>query len=160
MRNQEPHTTENPHPRKTRRTLLIVAGTVCVILGTVGIFVPLLPTTPFLLLAAACYTRSSDRLSCWLLQHRWFGRYIRNYREHRAITIGTKVLSISLLWITIGYTALAVIQHWALRAGLCAIAIGVTIHLLSLKTATREMLTDSCSEEIETGSLRRPSRTP
>ncbi|MBN1249122.1 MAG: YbaN family protein [Anaerolineae bacterium] len=116
------------------RKALIVIGTLSVILGTAGIFIPLLPTTPFLLLAGACFTRSSDRLYQWLLHHRWFGTYIRNYREHHAIPLATKVLALILLWSTLTYAALAVVASWLLRGLLLVIALGVTIHLLKLKT--------------------------
>ncbi|NQU27807.1 MAG: DUF454 family protein, partial [Candidatus Marinimicrobia bacterium] len=75
-----------------RKGLLILIGILLVVLATVGIFLPLLPTTPFLLLAAACFFRSSDRLYRWLITHKWFGLYIKNYREHKAITKGAKVV--------------------------------------------------------------------
>jgi len=120
--------------------LLVTVGMLAVALGTVGVFVPLLPTTPFLLLAAACFIRSSDRLYDWLIHHRWFGSYIRNYREHQAITLGAKVVSLALLWLAIGYSAVFVAQVWWLRTLLAVIAVGVTVHLLQLKTLTREMV--------------------
>lgn len=94
----------------------------------------MLPTTPFLLLAAACYIRSSDRFYQWLISNRWLGTYIKNYREGKGVTPATKVVAITLLWVTIGYSAAFVVHHWILRATLLLIAIGVTIHLLSLKT--------------------------
>ena len=119
--------------------LLISGGMVSVGLGVIGIIVPLLPTTPFLLLAAACFIRSSERLYQWLMFHRTFGSYIRNYREHKAITIKTKVVSLVFLWATIGYSALIAVDSWILRCLLFGIAVGVTIHLLHLKTMTKEM---------------------
>jgi uncharacterized protein len=131
------------------RLLLIIAGTLCVALAVLGIFVPLLPTTPFLLLAAACYTRSSDRLYKWLVNQGWVGTYIRNYREHRAITVSGKILATLLLWSTIIYTMLLVAHHWALRALLITVAVSVTIHLLRLKTATSEMVEAEVPENCE-----------
>jgi uncharacterized membrane protein YbaN (DUF454 family) len=125
---------------RLRRWLLIAAGTISVALGLVGVFVPVLPTTPFLLLAAACFVRSSEQLYAWLIGHPWFGRYIRNYREYRAVTLRAKVVTLVLLWGMIGYSALAVVRMWWLRALLAAIAIGVTVHVLSLKTLTPDML--------------------
>ena len=122
-----------------RKGFLAAVGLLAVGLGTIGVFVPLLPTTPFLLLAAACFIRSSDRLYDWLIHHRWFGSYIRNYREHRAITLPAKVVSLTLLWSVIGYSALFVANVWWLRTLLGVVAVGVTIHLLLLKTLTREM---------------------
>ncbi len=117
-----------------RKLLLMSAGILAVGLGVAGIFLPLLPTTPFLLLAAACFIRSSDALYEWLTNHRWFGTYIRNYREHRATTRMTKIVTLALLWGTIGYSALAVVDGRLFRALLFAVALGVTIHVLSLGT--------------------------
>jgi uncharacterized membrane protein YbaN (DUF454 family) len=116
------------------RTLLIVGGTLCVALGVLGMFLPVLPTTPFLLLAAICYTRSSKRFYQWLVTNRWCGEYIRNYREGRGIPLKQKVLTILLLWLTICYTALFVVSLWWVKLILLGIAVGVTIHLIKIKT--------------------------
>ena len=86
---------------------MLVAGVISVGVGIVGIVVPLLPTTPFLLIAAACFVRSSEKLHRWLTGHRWLGPYIRNYQEHRAITNRTRVVALLLLWGTLGYSAFA-----------------------------------------------------
>ena len=123
-----------------RKWILTSAGIAAVSLGVIGVFVPLLPTTPFLLLAAACFFRSSERLYAWLIHHPLFGDYIRHYREHRAITLQAKVVTLLLLWSVIGYTALRIVAVWWVRALLGFIAVGVTIHILHLKTLTREML--------------------
>lgn len=116
------------------RWLLAAAGTLALLLGVVGIVVPLLPTTPFLLLAAACYLRSSERLYHWLLGHRRLGPPIRNYREHRAVSLRAKVLSLTALWAAIGYSGLVVVDNLLVRAMLLAVALGVTVHLLRLRT--------------------------
>jgi uncharacterized membrane protein YbaN (DUF454 family) len=116
------------------RILLVIAGTVCVGLGIVGIFVPVLPTTPFLLLAAACYARSSKRFHSWLLNNKWFGSYIRNYLERKGITLRAKIITLSLLWITIGVSITFAVETLALKLILGIIAIGVSIHILSLRT--------------------------
>jgi len=118
-----------------RKWLLMTIGVVAVGLGAAGIFLPLLPTTPFLLLAAACFIRSSDRLYQWLITNRWFGSFIRNYREHRAIPLRAKVIAVVLLWTTMIYSAFALIDHRALRVLLLLIAAVVTAYLLRLKTA-------------------------
>jgi uncharacterized membrane protein YbaN (DUF454 family) len=123
-----------------RKWILATVGIAAVSLGMIGIVVPLLPTTPFLLLAAACFVRSSERLYAWLIHHRWFGDYIRHYREHRAITLQAKVVTLMLLWGVIGYTAFGIVTAWWVRALLVVIAVGVTLHILHLKTLTREML--------------------
>jgi uncharacterized membrane protein YbaN (DUF454 family) len=131
--------------RKERilKWLLVVAGIFAVGLGMLGIFVPILPTTPFLLLAAACFMQSSPRLYAWLIHHKWFGEYIRHYREHRAITVRAKTVALMLLWSVIGLSALFAVTAWWVRAFLAVIAVGVTLHLLHLKTVTPEMMQSS-----------------
>jgi len=94
---------------------------------------PLLPATPFLLLAAACYIRSSERFYNWLINNKWLGSYIKNYLEGKGISLKAKVLSISLLWITIGYSVIFVVNIFSIRVILILIAIGVTIHLLFIR---------------------------
>jgi len=123
-----------------RRWLLVAGGCVCVALGTVGVVLPLLPTTPFLLLAAACFIRGSERLYRWLTTHRWCGPYVRNYREHRAISRRAKILTLALLWPMIAYSAIAVARGSVLRVLLCAVAVGVTIHILRLRILAPAML--------------------
>jgi hypothetical protein len=125
--------------KKARRTwirlLLVIAGTLSVGLGILGIFVPVLPTTPFLLLAAACYARSSERFYGWLLNNKWFGNYIRSYLERKGIPLKVKVLTITLLWITIGSSAAFAVQSFVVRLILALIAIGVSIHILCIRTS-------------------------
>jgi len=116
------------------RWVLIIVGSFFAGLGILGIFLPLLPTTPFLLLAAACYIRSSERLYNWLMNNKWIGRYIKNYLEGKGVPLKSKVLSISALWITIGYSVFFVVNIFSVRVILILIAIGVTMHLLSIRT--------------------------
>ena len=116
------------------RTLLVIAGTLFTGLGFVGIFVPLLPTTPFLLLAAACYARSSQRLYGWLLNNKLFGYYIRSYLERKGVPLKVKVLALTVLWITIGSSAIFVVQDIVIRLILGLIAVGVSIHILRIRT--------------------------
>lgn len=116
--------------------VLRTLGVLAVGLGVLGVFVPLLPTTPFLLLAAACFARSSDRFYRWLLGNRWLGSYIRDYREHRATTKAVKVASITMLWVSIGAAVAFAADGWIVRSVLLAVAVGVTVHLLSLRTAS------------------------
>lgn len=120
--------------KEFKKSLLIICGTISVGLGVIGIFLPLLPTTVFFLLAAYCYARSSQKFYDWLLNNRWFGEYIRNYRGGRGIPLKQKIFSISLLWLTIGYSVWFVVSLWWVRLILLAIAIGVTLHLVLLKT--------------------------
>ncbi|MBE6287409.1 MAG: DUF454 domain-containing protein [Mediterranea massiliensis] len=116
------------------KVLYIILGSICLGLGILGIFLPLLPTTPFLLLAAALYFRSSPRLYNWLLQHKHLGPYIRNFREHKAIPLRAKIISVSLVWITLLYAALFVVPQLWLKLLLIGLAIGISWHILSFKT--------------------------
>ncbi len=116
------------------RYLLIISGTIFLGFGIIGIFLPILPTTPFLLLAAACYARSSKRFYNWLMNNRWFGTYIKNYREGRGVPLKVKVFTISLLWITILASVFFIISNFLIEIILIIIAIGVTIHILTIKT--------------------------
>jgi uncharacterized membrane protein YbaN (DUF454 family) len=120
--------------KRSRRALLLILGTLCVALGVLGMFLPLLPTTPFLLLAATCYARSSERFYRWLVTNRWCGEYIRNYREGRGIPLKQKAVTILLLWLTIGSTAWLAVSQWWVRCILLGVAVGVTIHLVKAKT--------------------------
>ncbi len=122
-----------------KKILLLTIGTLSMALGIAGIFLPLLPTTPFLLLAAACFCRSSERLYRWLIGHRILGTYIRSYREYRAVSLRAKVFAIVLLWSTIGFSAIWVVPVLIGKVLLIGIAMGVTIHLLSMRTLTKEM---------------------
>jgi len=117
---------------------LIIIGTLSVGLGILGIFLPILPTTPFLLLAAACFIRSSDQLYQWLIHHRWFGTYIRNYREYKAIPKITKIITLSLLWLTMGYSIIFIIENLAIQILLFLIGIAVTVHILRMKTLSKD----------------------
>ena len=116
-----------------KRKLLIGAGTLSTGLGIIGIFVPILPTTPFLLLAAACYMRSSERFYQWLTSNRIFGAYVRNYIEGRGIPVRAKVFTILLLWTTIGLSIALAVQNTVVRIILLCAAIGVTVHVLLIR---------------------------
>ncbi len=119
---------------KQRKWLLIILGSFFVALGIIGIFIPLLPTTPFLLLASACYIRSSERLYNWLINNRFLGIYLRNYIENKAIPLKIKLITISILWLTIGYSIIFVIHVFLVKFILILIAIGVSIHIGIMRT--------------------------
>lgn len=115
------------------RPLLIAAGSIAVALGIAGIFLPLVPTTPFLLLAAACYVRSSPRLYRWLMNHPWTGDYIRDYREKRGLPLRTKILLVLLLWATVFWSAHQLPHPWV-RALLTIVAVVIPIVIMRLPT--------------------------
>jgi uncharacterized protein len=113
--------------------LYIFLGTLSLVLGIIGIFLPLLPTTPLLLLAAALYVRSSPKLYNRLLSNKYIGKYIRDLRENKAIPVHTKIVSVSLIWVTILYCVICIVSNIWLRIALIAIAAATTIHILSFK---------------------------
>ena len=119
---------------KIIRILWIIFGTISLGLGLLGIILPLLPTTPLLLLAAYCYARGSKRMHKWLLNHKWFGKYIRNYMEGKGIPLRSKIIAIVFIWITISFTTLFLIKILWLRIILFTIAITVSVYLIRFKT--------------------------
>lgn len=116
------------------RWALQTAGFVCVGLALAGVFLPLLPTTPFVLLAAACFARSSPRFHRWLLEHRWFGPTVRDWQEHRAIALRTKALAIGMLVLTLGSSIAVAVADPRLRAALVALGLGLVAMLLWIPT--------------------------
>ncbi|MPM98157.1 Inner membrane protein YbaN [bioreactor metagenome] len=133
-----------------KRLLMIIAGTAFLILGAVGVFAPVLPTTPFLLLTAFFYLRGSSRLHAWLMHHRLFGEYIYNYVHFRAIKKRTKIGTIVFLWAMLILSAVLVANAYV-AAVLGVVGIGVTIHLLKLKTLTVQQLADGRARRESSG---------
>jgi len=139
MVNELPSVQMKIKKRKVVRVLLFIAGSISLFLGLIGIFLPILPTTPFLLLTAACYMRSSERMYNWLLNNRWFGEYIKNYQAGRGIPLKTKILAITVLWITIFTSAIFMINKiWFIPVILIIVAIGVSLHLIKLPTFKKQ----------------------
>ena len=121
------------------KILYTVLGSLSLALGILGIFLPVLPTTPFLLLSAAMYMRGSQQLYDWLMAHKHLGPYIKNFREHRALPLRVKTVSVSMVWATLLYCAFFVAKEWWMSVMFIAIAIGVTVHILSYRTLKKRM---------------------
>ncbi|MFX1452765.1 MAG: YbaN family protein, partial [Promethearchaeota archaeon] len=119
--------------KKILKALYFIGGTLSLALGIIGIVIPILPTTPFLLLAAACYARSSEKFYNWLLNNRILGSYIRNYIEGKGMPIKVKIFTISMLWITILISAFLIIQIFWIRVILIVTAISVSIHIILIR---------------------------
>ncbi|HKL08946.1 MAG TPA: YbaN family protein [Bacteroidales bacterium] len=119
---------------KVFKFFLIILGSISLGLGVLGIFLPLLPTTPFLLLSAALFLRSSRRLYHWLMNHKYLGKHLQNYIQHKTIPRKTKIYAISLLWTTILLTAFFAVPHSWVKILLIIIASAVTFHILSFKS--------------------------
>lgn len=116
-----------------KRILLLTAGSICLLLGGIGVFLPLLPTTPFVLLAAICFSYSNDKAYQWLLKNRTFGPYIENYKTGCGVPRRTKIRALCWLWATMAL-CIFLVSPLYLRILLACIATGVSIHLLSIKT--------------------------
>ncbi|RKR53128.1 hypothetical protein C7387_4265 [Yokenella regensburgei] len=95
-----------------QRTILIIIGWLAVALGTLGVVLPLLPTTPFILLAAWCFARSSPRFHHWLLYRSWFGGYLRFWQQHKAMPKGAKPRAILLILVTFAVSLWLVKMAW------------------------------------------------
>jgi hypothetical protein len=119
---------------RAKRVLLVAAGSVCLALAVLGLFLPLLPTTPFLLLASACYVRSSERLHGWLLGNRLFGGYIRNFREGRAIPLRGRVVTVVLLWLPLLYSVYRLDLLW-LEVALVLMGVAWSVVILRMRAA-------------------------
>jgi hypothetical protein len=109
------------------RWLLMAAGSICVVLGVIGIFLPLLPTTPLMLLAAACFARSSRRFHDWLLANRTFGPLILEWERHRSIPRRTKLTAIALMSTTLAVSIVFFVEPRWLQALLAAFGVGLAI---------------------------------
>jgi uncharacterized membrane protein YbaN (DUF454 family)/purine-nucleoside phosphorylase len=116
------------------KTIYIVLGWIAVSLGTIGIVLPVLPTTPFMLLAAWCFAKSSRRYYQWLMYHPKIGRYLRDYKANRGIPSSVKIKVLALLWITMAICIFVIIDHQHVRLLLAAITVAVTTHILTIKT--------------------------
>ncbi|WP_442599017.1 YbaN family protein [Neobacillus sp. D3-1R] len=120
------------------RPLLIVCGSLFVILGIVGIVFPLIPTTPFLLLAAFCYAKSSENLYNKLLNTKWLGAYIRSFQEGKGIPLRAKFVSIMVLWFSSGYSIFFLVPLLAVKIILLGIVVYITYYIWSIPTKVME----------------------
>jgi len=112
----------------------LISGFLLVAIGVIGIFLPLLPTTIFLILASICFLKSSPKANEWLRNHKILGGYIDNYQNKTGLTRNSKIINIITLWTSILISAFLLTNELYIRIILLAIAIGVTIHLLMIKT--------------------------
>ncbi len=121
--------------------LWFIAGTICLFLGAIGIVLPILPTTPFLLASAACYYKSSPKMHKWLLNNKLFGNYIKNYQEGRGIPRKTKIIALTVLWVTIGISTIFFLDRilpsflvLPMQIIMIIVAVVVTVYMLKLPT--------------------------
>ena len=114
--------------------ILILAGLTALGFGIIGIFLPVLPTIPFLLLAGLCFVNTSPKLHKWLYSNRFFGKLLKDYHEKKHIPMKVKIFSVSLLWASILFSAFYLIDkdRWLIRILLIIVAIAVSLHILLL----------------------------
>lgn len=117
-----------------KKKLLILLGSLSLFLGLLGIALPLLPTTPFLLLSATCYFHGSDKLYRWLMTHPTLGPYIHSFREEKAISLRVKIVSVTMVWVTLLYCIFFVVNYLWLKLLLLFLAIAISWHILSYAT--------------------------
>jgi len=116
------------------RYTYLVSGFLLVVIGIIGIFLPLLPTTIFLILASACFVKSSPKANEWLKKNKFLGPYLKNYQDKTGLTIKSKILTIIFLWLSIGISAFYLTNEFHIRILLLAIGAGVSIHIMFIKT--------------------------
>ena len=113
-----------------KKKLFIVVGIICVVLGTIGVFLPVLPTTPFLLLASYCFSRSSQKFNEKLLNNKFIGRYIRDYVENKTMRLRDKITTLVILWAGIISTIIFTHLKWYVDVILLVVAVSVSIHII------------------------------
>lgn len=131
---QENTKVKNLEMPKLYRYFYLISGVLLVAIGVIGIFLPVLPTTIFLILASACFVKSSPRANEWLRNHKVLGMYIKNYQDKTGLTIKAKIFNITFLWVMILLSAFYFTNELYIKVILILIALGVTIHLLMIKT--------------------------
>ena len=119
--------------KKIKKRLIFIGGFISLILGIIGLVIPILPTTPFLLLASAAFAKSSERFNNWLLNNKILGAYIKNYREGKGLPLKIKSITLSLLWITIIISIIFLMHLFWVQFVLICIAIVVSIHIILIK---------------------------
>jgi uncharacterized membrane protein YbaN (DUF454 family) len=123
--------------KRALRAALLAAGLLCLGLGILGLFLPLLPSTPFVLLAAACFARSSQRFYRWLMAHRAFGPLVREWRTHRSIPYRTKLVAIALMSASLSVSIVFFVRPAWLQAALALFGLGLAVWLYRIPSRDR-----------------------
>ena len=119
---------------RTVRYFYIAGGTVSFVLGMIGLLLPVIPTSPFLLLTAFCYARGSERFYVWLITNPHFGEYIRALRAGEGIPLRVKLYALLVLWLTLGTTIVFIIPILGVKVLLALVGLGVTVYIAQLPT--------------------------
>ena len=134
---KESEAKESRFRNKVINSILFVVGLISLILGSIGIVLPVLPTTPFLLLSAACFAKSSKKFYNWLMNNRVLGTFIKNYKEGKGMPIKTKIFTLSTLWITILITIFFFVKILWVQIILWIIVIAVSTHIILIRPKNR-----------------------
>ena len=121
-----------------KKNILLASGHISLLFGITGIFVPVLPTTPFLLISAVCYMKGSGRMYNWLVNHKILGAFLKQYFEYRAVSRRTKIVSITFLWTGILISIVFFIESVLIRIIVAAVAVGVTIHIIKIRNLDKK----------------------
>ncbi len=130
---QKANENEDVQEKRFVKRLIFLGGFISLILGIIGIVLPILPTTPFLLLASAAFAKSSKKFNRWLLNNKILGSYIRNYKEGKGMPLKIKVITLLLLWITIAISILFLMDLLWVQILLICIAVAVSIHIILIR---------------------------
>ena len=123
--------------KNLKKKIYICVGLLALGLGIIGVFLPVMPTVPFLLVALFCFERSSKKYHDMILNNKYFGKVLKDYYKGKGLTISVKIKAILFLSCGIGFSFYKV-QHLHLRIMLVVIWLGVTIHIILLKTKPKE----------------------
>ena len=132
MSNSQENKSANKIRQPIMKALVFALGWISVVLGVIGIFLPVLPTTPFLLLAAACFVRTSPRFYHWLISHPRLGKYVIYYLDGKGIPLKAKIYTLAIMWTTLLTTAFILVPRTTVQVILPMIGIGTSIYILQL----------------------------
>ncbi len=118
---------------KAKKVVLVISGSVLLALGALGIFLPVLPTTPFVIGAALCYSGSATSVYSRLIKNKYFGPYIENYKTQSGVPVRVKIQALIMLWCLL-LVSIIFVPEALVKYLLGAVGVGVTIHLLTIKT--------------------------
>jgi uncharacterized protein len=116
------------------KSVFLTAGIASLVLGFIGIFLPLLPTTPFVLLAAYCFARSSERFHRYIMQHKTFGKMVTDFYENKIITVKTKIVALSSMWAMLLLSVIFFMPIIWVKLVVVGIGVAVSAYLLSFRS--------------------------
>ena len=134
------------HTNPVVRVILIIAGWILVALGFIGMFLPVMPTTIFWILSAACFARSSEKFYNWVINNKRFGKFIRDFYEKRGITLKGKIISIGMMNLAIICSVIFAVKILWVKIVMLAVSFLVSIYILSLNTIRED---DNTSDELQ-----------